>query len=71
MSRKPAKDYAGGHSTKGGRNRPPFVLSPLRPITQQHSTADAAKTSARWNTILRGAMIACGHERGGGGAQQA
>jgi hypothetical protein len=32
------KDYAGGHSTKGGRNRPPFVLSPLRPITQQHST---------------------------------
>jgi hypothetical protein len=46
-------------------------LSPLRPIAQQHSTSDAAKANARWNTILRGAMIACGHERGGGGAQQA
>jgi hypothetical protein len=46
-------------------------LSPLRPITQQHSTTDAAKANARWNTILRGTMIACGHGRGGGDAQQA
>jgi hypothetical protein len=50
---------------------PECPLSPLRPITQQHSTADAAKANARWNTILRGTMIACGHGRGGGDAQQA